>query len=155
MNFLSTTGFCFRCLGDHLSIDCRETVTCSICSRSGQIGIMHRNNKTFQSTVEASETPTQARPTPSLCAANPKFKGRKCGKTVPVEISAPGGQTSFNTYATIDVESSGIFATSEVFDYFGTTTPRSDYVLSTLCGFNYSLRGRRTTGLRVKGRYNS
>ena len=153
MTFLSSTGLCFRCLGGHLSKDCRETVTCSICSRNGHMTVMHRDNNASRPTIEAPETSAQARTTTSLCSANPKFKGKSCGKTVPVEISAPGSQTPFHTYAIIDVESSGTFATPEVFEYFGITTPRSNYALSTLCGFNYSMRGRRATGLKVKGKH--
>ena len=179
--FLMSNGLCFRCLGTHISRDCKEKVTCTICSRDGHLKIMHRSNESLRSqnyiaanhaklpvtprtisrnSNERSEphpsqsgvTETSVKPPVTLCTASPSFIGRNCGKTIPVEVSVPGSKIILSTYAILDVESSNTFATSELFDFFGIQTPACPYSVSTLCGFNYNLRGRDFPGLMVRGR---
>ena len=155
-DFMKENGLCFKCLGKHLRISCKESPKCEKCSKK-HLTVLHRDNFPTKSDAKNERSMEQSNndgtPT-SLCTrvcGNRKLQ-LSCSKTLLVDVTWPGNsKKTLRCYAIVDEQSSSSFADPKLADFFGIQAPKTEYVLTTLSGLRTTTRGIQVQGLKVKG----
>ena len=148
---------CFICLGNHVAARCPRTVKCSQCSGSHH-SLMHYHKRNYNSSSSVAkgntgeDAPNTQEVDKALCTkVCGNEAGRKCSKTVLVDIFIDDKIDPLRCYAVLDEQSTSSFADPVLLEYFKISAPIHNYTLSTLAGLTTNVHGQIIPNLKIRG----